>query len=171
MDKNALLEILVPVLASLGCALILSNLLFFKVKTLSLYGLLAISLSVLVLSYNLNENFKFDAGLFPLLISAILTVSIMLLITSTKIDANDLRLENSNSKFVLALIGLIGAYLFFIEILGYYIATSFFIFTCASVLKYKNLLTLTSTIICWCLVIFLLFEKVLKINLSTGIIF
>lgn len=139
--------------------------------------ILAIAAGVyIILSYKLPKypNAIIDADVVPKGIGLILMFFAVLLFMDkkeeTEAEKQKRKLSKSNLVLLLAVLAFILIYISLLEILGFLIMTTLFIFGCSLFLGYKKHLTNGIVSIVFSLAIYTLFNYLLRINLPAGVI-
>ncbi|GAM15654.1 tripartite tricarboxylate transporter TctB family protein [Mesobacillus selenatarsenatis] len=130
----------------------------------------------LVLSYNLPKypNAIIDADVVPKGLGFLLLFFAVLLYLDKKEETEAEKVKRTISKenvlLLLAVLVFILIYIFLLEIIGFLIMTALFIFGCSLFLGYRKHVTNAIVSVAFSLVIYGLFNYLLKINLPAGII-
>ncbi|GLB61663.1 tripartite tricarboxylate transporter TctB family protein [Cytobacillus sp. NCCP-133] len=138
--------------------------------------LAAIAGVYLIISYSLPKypNAIIDADVVPKGLGFLLLFFAVLLFfdkkEETKAEKQKRHLSKSNLLVLLAVLAFILIYISLLEILGFLIMTSVFIFGCSLFLGYKKHLSNGIVSVVFSLVIYGLFNYLLRINLPAGII-
>lgn len=130
----------------------------------------------LILSYSLPKypNAIIDADVVPKGLGFLLLFFAMLLFLDkkeeTEADKQKRKLSKNNLFVLLAVLAFILIYISLLEILGFLIMTSVFIFGCSLFLGYKKYLANGIVSVIFSIAIYGLFNYLLRINLPAGII-
>jgi putative tricarboxylic transport membrane protein len=130
----------------------------------------------LLLSYNLPKypNAIIDADVVPKGLGFLLLFFAVLLYLDKKEETEAEKLKRTITKenvlLLLAVLSFILIYIFLLEIIGFLIMTALFIFGCSLFLGYRKHVTNAIVSVVFSLVIYGLFNYLLKINLPAGII-
>ncbi|MBS8266170.1 tripartite tricarboxylate transporter TctB family protein [Mesobacillus boroniphilus] len=130
----------------------------------------------LLLSYNLPKypNAIIDADVVPKGLGFLLLFFAVILYLDKKEETEAEKLKRTITKenvmLLLAVLAFILIYIFLLEIIGFLIMTALFIFGCSLFLGYRKHVTNAIVSVVFSLVIYGLFNYLLKINLPAGII-
>jgi putative tricarboxylic transport membrane protein len=130
----------------------------------------------LLLSFNLPKypNAIIDADVVPKGLGLLLMFFAVLLYFDKKEETEAEKLKRTLTKenvlLLLAVLVFILIYIFLLEIIGFLIMTALFIFGCSLFLGYRKHVTNAIVSVAFSLVIYGLFNYLLKINLPAGII-
>jgi putative tricarboxylic transport membrane protein len=130
----------------------------------------------LLLSFNLPKypNAIIDADVVPKGLGLLLMFFAVLLYFDKKEETEAEKLKRTITKenvlLLLAVLVFILIYIFLLEIIGFLIMTALFIFGCSLFLGYRKHVTNAIVSVGFSLVIYGLFNYLLKINLPAGII-
>lgn len=130
----------------------------------------------LLLSFNLPKysNAIIDADVVPKGLGLLLMFFAVLLYFDKKQEAEAEKLKRTITKenvlLLVAVLIFILIYIFLLEIIGFLIMTALFIFGCSLFLGYRKHVTNAMVSVIFSLVIYGLFNYLLKINLPAGII-
>ncbi|MBT2689677.1 tripartite tricarboxylate transporter TctB family protein [Bacillus sp. ISL-47] len=130
----------------------------------------------LILSYNLPKypNAIIDADVVPKGLGFLLLFFAILLFLDkkeeTEAEKQKRSLSKSNLFVLLAVLAFILVYISLLEVLGFLIMTTLFIFSCSLFLGYKKHLANGIVSVVFSLAIYGLFNYLLRINLPAGII-
>ncbi|MFZ3578396.1 tripartite tricarboxylate transporter TctB family protein [Virgibacillus sp. DJP39] len=143
-------------------------------KKISIF-LIILAIGYLVLSFQLPSYayVPIDADLVPICLGVLLLVlSIILYFTKdqAKKENDDDHISKSELKIILAVIGFIILFIFFLEILGFIITTVLFLFFCSLFLGYKRHIINAIVSLSVPILIYLLFDSFLQVHLPTGIL-
>jgi putative tricarboxylic transport membrane protein len=130
----------------------------------------------LFLSYNLPKypNAIIDADVVPIGLGYLLLFLAVLLFldktVETEAEKQKRKISKKNLLVLGAVFGFILIYISFLEIVGFLLMTSIFIFGCSLFLGYKKHITNGIVSIVFSFAIYALFNYLLRINLPSGII-
>lgn len=130
----------------------------------------------LFLSYNLPKypNALIDADVVPIGLGYLLLILAVLLFLDkkeeTEAEKQKRTISKTNVKLLLVVLAFILVYIFLLEIMGFLIMTSLFIFCCSLFLGYKKHVTNGIVAVVFSFAIYALFNYLLRINLPSGII-
>ncbi|WP_404407019.1 tripartite tricarboxylate transporter TctB family protein [Jeotgalibacillus malaysiensis] len=135
-----------------------------------------IAVVYLLLSFNLPvySNALIDADVIPKGLGFLLLFFALLLYldkkNETEADKEKRKISKKHVINLLVVAGMILIYIFLLEIIGFVLMTTVFIFVCSLYLDYKHHVTNIITSVVFSLVIYGLFNYLLKINLPAGIL-
>ncbi|AJD89697.1 hypothetical protein JMA_03800 [Jeotgalibacillus malaysiensis] len=135
-----------------------------------------IAVIYLLLSFNLPaySNALIDADVIPKGLGFLLLFFALLLYldkkNETEADKEKRKISKKHVINLLVVAGMILVYIFLLEIIGFVLMTTIFIFVCSLYLDYKHHVTNIITSVVFSLAIYGLFNYLLKINLPAGIL-
>lgn len=138
--------------------------------------LLVISIGYLIMTFQLPEfaYTEVDADIIPMVLGVLLIVLAVGLYFSKDSETTEQKeRRNIPKKDVVALLGvfvLIFIYIMLLEVLGFVVMTTLFIFICSWFLGYKKYITNLLTSILFPLFMYFAFTEFLKISLPKGIL-
>lgn len=148
-------------------------------------GLILLSILIYVISGDLpsiNES-QLDAGSFPQFIAILLALlSLMLILSKARVLIGQKKLFSvtklkeifAEHKLVIITLGLLLAYIMFIQIIGFIIASILFIIVTAVLIgpkTKKDMIIISGFAVVFTLSFYFLFETVLKVRFPSGILF
>ncbi len=135
-----------------------------------------IAVIYLLLSFNLPaySNALIDTDVIPKGLGFLLLFFALLLYldkkNETEADKEKRKISKKHVINLLVVAGMILVYIFLLEIIGFVLMTTLFIFVCSLYLDYKHHVTNIITSVVFSLAIYGLFNYLLKINLPAGIL-
>ncbi|KIL51525.1 hypothetical protein KP77_10370 [Jeotgalibacillus alimentarius] len=135
-----------------------------------------IAIVYLLLSFNLPgyTNALIDADVIPKGLGFLLLFFALLLYldkkNETEADKEKRKISKQHVINLLVVAGMILIYIFLLEMIGFVVMTTVFIFVCSLYLDYKHHVTNVITSVVFSLAIYGLFNYLLKINLPAGIL-
>lgn len=135
-----------------------------------------IAIVYLLLSFNLPgySNALIDADVIPKGLGFLLLFFALLLYldkkNATEADKEKRKISKQHVINLLVVAGMILIYIFLLEMIGFVVMTTVFIFVCSLYLDYKHHVTNVITSVVFSLAIYGLFNYLLKINLPAGIL-
>ncbi|MBM7578728.1 tripartite tricarboxylate transporter TctB family protein [Jeotgalibacillus terrae] len=135
-----------------------------------------IAIVYLLLSFNLPgySNALIDADVIPKGLGFLLLFFALLLYldkkNETEADKEKRKISKQHVINLLVVAGMILIYIFLLEMIGFVVMTTVFIFVCSLYLDYKHHVTNVITSVVFSLAIYGLFNYLLKINLPAGIL-
>lgn len=130
----------------------------------------------LYFSYNLPKysNAIIDADVVPKILGYLLLLLAVILFfdkkEETEAEKQKRKISRGNVLVLLTVLVFILLYIFFLEMFGFLIMTTLFIFGCSLFLGYKKHVTNGITSIVFSFAIYALFNYLLKINLPSGVL-
>lgn len=113
-----------------------------------------------------------ESRLFPYLIGsfAILLATIVLLKNLFNLGKKEEPLDFSNSKIAFVMAGLLFSYVMFIELVGFYLATPFYMYISMWILGQKNKKIMLAISLLFPLGVFIFFETLLNMEIPAGLL-
>lgn len=137
------------------------------------FVLMMITIVYLIASFRLPAYayVPVDSDAVPITLGFILlALSIALFFSKDKEDGEQKTIPRGEIIVILAVLGFVLLYIFLFEIIGFILATAFFIFFCSRFLGFKQWVTNTIVSLAIPLFIYFLFSSFLQIQLPSGIL-
>lgn len=135
-------------------------------------GIMIVSLFYLYSSIRLPEYayVPVDADVVPIFLGSVLLILSVILFFSKDEDREQQLIPKKEMLVFLGVLGFILSYIFLLEILGFLLTTTFFLFFCSRFLGYKSWMINFIVSVTISSFIYMLFNSFLQIQLPSGIL-